>query len=303
MGSRTNIEWTDVSWNPVRGCSRVSRGCEHCYAERQAARFAGLPSGSNAPFSGFVQIANGHPQWTGKVELIESKLEEPLHWRKPRKVFVNSMSDLFHEALSFEQIAQVFSIMVRAPQHIYQILTKRAERMLEFSQWAKSQFPGGWWPYPHIWLGVSVEDRSNKDRIEYLRETPATVRFLSIEPLLEDIGQLDLRGIHWVIAGGESGPKARPPHPGWVRSVRDQCQAAGVPFFFKQWGEWSPDAHGRFHRTSTNRYSTETFAWGKNGRYNPLDPAPDDFPLLMFKIGKKQAGRLLDGREWNEFPR
>lgn len=235
--SKTSIQWTDRTWNPIRGCSRVSPGCINCYAERQAARF----SGAGEPFNGYVQIANGHPQWTGKVELVEKHLCDPVSWRAPQRVFVNSMSDLFHEGLSFEDIDEVFTAMVAAPRHTFQILTKRHRRMVKYF-WSGRHDDG---PGPdratyhlnqNIWLGVSVEDRKRKVRIDSLRETPAEVRFLSLEPLLEDLGRLDLTGIHWVIVGGESGPGARPFGIDWARSIRDQCWAAGAAFFMKQVG-------------------------------------------------------------------
>jgi protein gp37 len=234
---QTSIEWTDVTWNPVRGCSRVSPGCINCYAERQAARFSGV----GKPFDGFVHIVNGHPAWTGKVELVEKHLNDPLTWKKPRRVFVNFMSDLFHEELSFADIDEVFTVMIAAPEHTYQILTKRPERMLKY--FASGRHDNGLGPErtdyhldQNIWLGVSVEDRARKNRIDFLRETPATVRFLSVEPLLEDIGELDLLGIHWVIVGGESGPGARPMDVGWVRSIVKQCRKANVACFVKQLG-------------------------------------------------------------------
>ena len=263
--SKTSIEWTDVTWNPVRGCSRISEGCRNCYAERQAARFV------DGPFNGFVHTVNNHPAWTGKVELVEKHLRDPLKWRKPCRVFVNSMSDLFHENLSDEAIDRVFAVMALCPQHTFQILTKRPKRMLEY--WRNPEalrerrfhalqdarvFPGdprravlgnpsrasiaegilkGWRSLTlNIWLGVSVEDRATLTRVDDLRPTPAAVRFLSLEPLLEDIGKLDLRGIDWVIVGGESGPGARPFDIEWARSVLRQCADAGVAVFVKQLG-------------------------------------------------------------------
>lgn len=229
------IAWTERTWNPTRGCSRISPGCVNCYAEKIASRF----NGPGAPFEGFAHKVNGHAAWTGKVELIESKLLEPLSWRKPQRVFVNSMSDLFHEALSFEDIDKVFTTMIAAPQHVYQILTKRAERMREYFQ--SGRHDGGCGPDratyhldQQIWLGCSVEDRQRKTRIDSLRQTPAGLRFLSIEPLLEDIGILDLRGISWVIVGYESGPRPRPAEEQWVRNIKNQCVEAGVAFFYKQ---------------------------------------------------------------------
>jgi len=243
---KTSIEWTDVSWNPVRGCSRVSRGCEHCYAERIAARFAG----KGGRFEGFVQISNGHPQWTGKVQLIEAKLEEPQHWRQPRRVFVNSMSDLFYEDLHHNHRAKVAVAMQQAPWHTYQILTKRPEVMRDFAQWwcmqnTEPRLPSNWW------MGVSVEDQKTADeRIPVLLETPAKVRFVSYEPAL---GPVDVKTylefescggghrtrntrLNWVIIGGESGPGARPFDLEWARNTVRQCRASSVPVFVKQLG-------------------------------------------------------------------
>lgn len=253
----TLIEWTDETWNPVRGCSRVSEGCRHCYAERQAARNLPGNRSPTEPTASFAIYTEFGPRWTGKVELIESKLQEPLHWKKPRRVFVNSMSDLFHENLAYPDILHVFQTMAKCLRHTFQILTKRPGKMSELlslcwwrnlgyspamggDHWVKviagEQRPGDQNYLPNVWLGVSVEDQANKDRIDILRQTPAAIRFLSIEPLLEDIGELDLTGIHWVIVGGESGPGERPLDVSWVRSVRDQCKAAKVPLFVKQLG-------------------------------------------------------------------
>jgi protein gp37 len=262
----TEIEWTDETWNPVRGCSMAPgselAGCLNCYAARMAAR--NLP-GLRSPVTGraFAIITDNGPRWTGEVELIESRMREPLHWRRPRRVFVNSMSDLFHEKLSYVDVLHVFQIMGKCTRHTFQILTKRPAKMresLQFNWWRNLNSSGrpveskreGYWRkliagtqrpemgdlnfLPNVWLGVSVENRACLWRVDELRATPAAVRFLSLEPLLEDLGELDLTGIGWVIAGGESGPGARPIDPPWVRSIRDQCKAAAVPFFFKQWG-------------------------------------------------------------------
>lgn len=257
---KTKIEWTEYSWNPSRGCSPASPGCAHCYAARMAARFCGDGMDEDdpaydpcAPFHRFVE--NGH--WTGRVELIEGKLHEPLHWCKPRRIFVNSMSDTFHEALSDESIDRIFAVMSLCPQHTFMVLTKRAERMrkyftdggnglcrvrilMEQPGWINlpvgRSFPR-WpsaWPLPNVWLGVSAEDQKHKDRIDVLRETPVALRFLSLEPLLENLGPLDLRGVGWVIAGCESGLHRRKAEAQWFRDIRNQCSAAGVPFFLKQ---------------------------------------------------------------------
>ena len=228
MSERSTIEWTDATWNPVRGCTKVSPGCKHCYAETFAERFRGVP---------------GHPFEQGfDLRLVPEKLEEPLRWRAPRKIFVNSMSDLFQDEIPVGYIARVGRIMEQANWHTYQILTKRHERLhallSDDLKWMSR--------LGHVWFGVSVEDREyGLPRIERLRATPAQVRFLSIEPLLEDLGELDLRGIHWVIVGGESGPGARPMKKEWVCSIRNECVRQNVPFFFKQWGGRFPKQFGR----------------------------------------------------------
>lgn len=300
MGATTGIEWTDATWNPIRGCSRVSEGCRNCYAERVAARF----SGPGQPYEGLAKIGvrtGHHPKWTGVVRMVAEHLADPLRWRKPRRVFVNSMSDLFHDKLTNEQIAAVFGVMAAAPRHTFQVLTKRATRMREWFEWASTaappfaglpsyddhdrhrqvvcrhawdhlhpsddvlEFQRGPWPLPNVWLGVSVENQAAADeRIPELLATPAAVRFLSCEPLLGpvrlddgqhgwlsctskaegpseascceafDVNGWHYHGVDWVIAGCESGPGARPAEVGWYRSLRDQCAAAGVPFFLKQ---------------------------------------------------------------------
>lgn len=375
MADKSKIEWTDATWNPLRGCSRVSEGCRHCYAEGVAARF----SGPGMPYEGlakWVEVRTGspkrlgaggeaageqsawakrEPRWTGKVAFSgDDVLTQPLRWKKPRKIFVNSMSDLFHESVPDEWIDRIFAVMALSPQHTFQVLTKRPERMkaymlerwqpapaqridfglgdaldvpaetvgesrrdqvarecedlirqfklddterddlwdeqerLKIMQWA--------WPLPNVWLGTSVEDQVTADtRIPYLLQTPAAVRFISAEPLLGpvDLGEIipdpiSFNAIHglertlnWVIAGGESGPGARPMHPGWVLSLRDQCASAGVPFFFKQWGEHEADQIG------------------------PEDSRSVDYPpghVIYRRVGKHRAGRLLDGVEHNGFP-
>ena len=228
MSLNSKIEWTDATWNPIRGCTKISPGCAHCYAETFAERFRGVP---------------GHPYEQGfDLRLMPEKLADPLRWRKPRMVFVNSMSDLFHENVPDAYIEEVCRVMQQARWHTFQVLTKRSERMREMLR-SKLGFAAC---EPHIWFGVSVENRKHGlPRIEHLGSTPATLRMLSVEPLLEDLGALDLSGIGWVILGGESVPKARPMQADWVRSVRDQCQAAGVPFFFKQWGGTRKNKIGR----------------------------------------------------------
>jgi protein gp37 len=294
MSANTKIEWADATWNPVRGCEKVSEGCRNCYAARMAARF----SGEGQPYEGLAEMTPHGPRWTGDVQLVPEVLDQPLKWRKPRRIFVNSMSDLFHEDVPDEFIARVWTIMASCREHTFQILTKRPRRMMEWVNRVKDWegykthngeppaayggngiiVGGNEWPLPNVWLGVSVENQKVADeRIPLLLQTPAAVRFLSCEPLLGPVdlssylgdlyycdnprhGQLCPDGIlrdgsailcryckrpvdvfkmiDWVIVGGESGPGARPMHPDWVRGIRDQCVAAGVPFFFKQWGEW-----------------------------------------------------------------
>jgi len=228
VSDHSTIEWTDATWNPLRGCTKISPGCAHCYAETFAERFRGV---------------SGHPYEQGfDLRFVPEKIAEPLRWSAPKMVFVNSMSDLFQNGVSDVYILAVARVMRLTNWHTYQVLTKRSERMRDLlSSKLRDAAADG-----HIWWGVSVENRRHGlPRIEQLRSAPAQVRFLSIEPLLEDLGALDLRGISWVIVGGESGPGARPMHPEWVRSIREQCQAAGVPFFFKQWGGTRKKAAGR----------------------------------------------------------
>jgi len=227
MADKTTIEWTDATWNPITGCTKISAGCDHCYAERFSERFRGTP---------------GHPFENGfDLTLRPERLQQPLGWRNPRMIFVNSMSDLFHKEIPNAFIANVFDTMERAHWHTFQILTKRSSLMRNFlrRRYGQSRGPS------HMWFGVSVEDGSKKSRIRHLQEAPAGVRFLSIEPLIASMGPLDLTAIDWVIVGGESGPGARPIEREWVREVRDQCRARKVAFFFKQWGGLRPKSGGR----------------------------------------------------------
>jgi protein gp37 len=228
MSATSAIEWTDATWNPVRGCTKISPGCKHCYAETFAERFRGVP---------------GHPYEQGfDLKLAPHKLSEPLKWSSPKTIFVNSMSDLFQVGISDTFIEQVGRVMQMADWHTYQVLTKRAMHMQEMLSGPLS-FAA---ELQHVWWGVSVEDRKyGLPRIEALREAPAAVRFLSVEPLLEDLGAIDLSGIHWVIVGGESGHGARRMASEWVRSIREQCAASNVPFFFKQWGGVRKSEAGR----------------------------------------------------------
>ena len=223
MSENSTIEWTDSTWNPVTGCTKVSPGCAHCYAETFAERWRGIP---------------GHPYEQGfDLKIWPQRLEQPLLWKKPRTIFVNSMSDLFHEDVPLAYIQQVFEVMAQADWHRFQVLTKRAERMEELA-------PKLNWP-KNVWIGVSVENRDTLWRVKHLRKVPANVRFLSIEPLLESIGRFSLKKIDWVIVGGESGPKARPMEEEWVMGVKNQCEKQGVPFFFKQWGGVQKKKRGR----------------------------------------------------------
>jgi protein gp37 len=228
MADRSKIEWTDATWNPVRGCTKVSPGCKHCYAETFAERFRGVP---------------GHPYEQGfDLRLVPEKLTEPLTWADPKMVFVNSMSDLFQDGVSDDYILAVAKVMEAADWHTYQVLTKRPERLQHLLSTSLAFATR----LAHIWWGVSVEDRVyGCPRIEVLRKTPASVRFLSIEPLLEGLGPLDLQGIDWVIVGGESGPGARPIRREWVEEIRRQCRACKIPFFFKQWGGVQKKRQGR----------------------------------------------------------
>lgn len=257
MSYESSIEWTQGTWNPVTGCTKVSQGCKNCYAETFAERFRGVP---------------GHPFEQGfDLRLWPGRLELPLRWTEPRMIFVNSMSDLFHKDVPDEFIARVFDTMERASWHQFQLLTKRSRR---FAEWSSGRYyqpsarpQRGKRPWPeNVWAGVSVELQENVDRIDDLIRVPARIRFLSIEPLLGRIKlkKSVLKKLHWVIVGGESGHRARPMRPEWAREVRDQCLSAGVPFFFKQWG---------VHDESGERTT------------------------------KKAAGRVLDGRQWNEMPR
>jgi protein gp37 len=331
MSDKTKIEWTDATWNPIRGCSRVSEGCRNCYAERTAARFSGL----GQPYEGLAKSVAvtkdkggeflavlSEPRWTGDVRFIPELLGEPLHWKHPRKIFVNSMSDLFHEKVDVGWIDQIVAAMMVTPQHTFQVLTKRPERMRNYlcnvgarqiephMQRLRAGIGRLDWPWRNIWWGVSVEDQKTADeRIPLLLETPAAVRWVSYEPALGpvDFGPFliglsrvtghALPGTHldWIVAGGESGPGARPAHPDWFRAARDQCQDAGVPFFFKQWGEWIPLDHWP-HDERGKPYDTE---------YKPgkLYLGTHRENMTFLRVGKKLAGHVLDEKVWQEFPK
>jgi protein gp37 len=228
VSQHSEIEWTDATWNPVRGCTKITPGCDHCYAATFAERFRGVP---------------GHPYEQGfDLRLVPEKLPEPLRWKTPKMIFVNSMSDLFHKDVPDDYVESVCRVMERANWHTYQVLTKRSSRMRDMLQ-DRLRFAAN---LSHIWWGVSVENRAQGlVRIRHLQEAPAAVRFLSVEPLLEDLGEIDLQGIHWLIVGGESGAGARPMEKEWVLSLRDQCARVSVPFFFKQWGGVRKSKAGR----------------------------------------------------------
>jgi len=271
--AQSKIEWTEMTWNPVTGCTKISAGCAHCYAERMARRLAGRHGYPKAPHHFDVTL---HPE----------RLDEPLRWRKPRRVFVCSMSDLFHEDVPDEFIRDVFDIMVNASQHTFQVLTKRPRRMSTVLKWLRTSHPPE--ARPHIWLGVTIEKPEYCYRTVDLRQTPAAVRFISFEPLLGSFADYPgvLDGIDWAIVGGESGPAARPMHPDWARGLRDQCQSAGVPFFFKQHGAWLHES--QFNSDLQRRRGLSSVRCEAGNGYQ------------FVRVGKNRAGRLLDGREWNE---
>lgn len=355
MADKSKIEWTDATWNPIRGCSVVSEGCRNCYAMAVAARF----SDKGMAYEGLAYRNQSGPHWTGQVKMIEDHLEDPLRWKRPRRIFLNSMSDLFHESIPDDWIDQIFAIMALAHQHIFQILTKRPQRMRQYllgagrqdnvCRWLNdltivlpqhlqrirsSLYEGRGhrnleqWPLPNAWLGVSCEDQKTADeRIPQLLQTPAAVRWVSAEPLL---GPIDLEShprhwltltdsllscsskisdpqarLDWVIVGGESGPSARPMHPDWAHSLRDQCVAAGVPFFFKQWGKYLPVGPVK----SGDEVINGTAVFDQDGERllpdccgNDYDVDESQVAIRFGPVGKKAAGRILDGREWNEYP-
>lgn len=341
--AETSIEWTDMVWNPTTGCDRVSPGCDNCYALTMAARLKAM---GQAKYE-----RDGDPRTSGPgfgLTVHPDEIDAPLHWRKPRRVFVNSMSDLFHAEVPEDFIARVFATMAQAPQHAFQVLTKRPQRMAAVFDGGLAPevevsilddhprapltadgedylIPGVWdedgmaWPLPNVWLGTSIESNRYAFRADHLRATPAAVRWISAEPLLGPLDELDLTGIDWLVAGGESGPRARPMHPDWVRDLRDRCGESGVAFFFKQWGAWWPAA--KCHPDHENE--AEQDAWdridvlahhlalesggaitqsigGPEGDW--CDYQPDSSAWWMQRVGKKAAGRELDGRTHDEFP-
>ncbi len=240
--AETSIEWTDVTWNPVAGCSVMSAGCTNCYAMRMAARLEAM---GVEKYTGLTRKSGGRPKWTGKINLDHAALATPHNWKKSRRVFVNSMSDLFHPDVPTTFIAEVWRVMADTPRHTYQILTKRPDIM------ADVLVSEGFDVLPNVWLGTSVEDARVLSRLDDLRRVPAAVRFVSYEPLIGSVASGDLSGIHWAIVGGESGPNARPMNPEWVDEIFDQCTDADAAFFFKQWGGPNKKATGRVFRDRT----------------------------------------------------
>jgi protein gp37 len=380
MSDNTQIEWTDATWNPITGCSRVSEGCRNCYAEIMAARFS-KPGQWGEGLAKIVTRADGTKdhRWTGKLQFNERALDKPLRWRKPRLIFVNSTSDLFHESVPDEWIDRVFAVMALAPQHTFQVLTKRPERARAYlmgvecdgarrfnvataAEQIANNFPiwdghgyrlwdgyagKDWdkkvtrvlcippWPLPNVWLGTSIEDQATADaRIPHLLATPAAVRFVSAEPLLGPVDLMEvaiprpelrasliwdaLRGwggapskIDWLIVGGESGPGARPMHPDWARSLRDQCQTAGAAYFFKQVGEWTaweefgslPLFRNPYTLAEEDRHILFPSDWDNAPNWDDgLGFVDTDRHVAFHRVGKSRAGRLLDGRTWDELP-
>jgi protein gp37 len=240
--AETSIEWTDVTWNPVAGCSIATAGCTNCYAMRMAARLEAM---GTAKYAGLTRKSGGRYVWTGRVTLDRSALDVPFKWRKPRTVFVNSMSDLFHPDVATDFIAEVWAVMGATPRHTYQVLTKRPDRMRELL--SRHEFS----VLPNVWLGTSVEDSNVLHRIDELRATPAAIRFISFEPLIGSVGRVDLTDIDWAIVGGESGPRARPMLSKWVEEIERACRVKGTAFFFKQWGGVNKKAAGRLLNDQT----------------------------------------------------
>jgi protein gp37 len=342
MSTNSRIEWTDATWNPIVGCSHVSPGCDHCYAERMAGRLAKMG------LKQYQDVTEQHSnafkwrgEWNGKTAFVESELEKPLHWRKPRRIFVCSMGDLFHETVPFEWIEQVFNITRLCWNHTFQMLTKRPQRVLEYWAWRKSERLGDHmtsvWP-ENVWLGVTAENQEQADaRIPLLLQCPAARRFVSAEPMLGPIilyddwfvqtccrygkgknedGSDACNGpgcmgtkIDQVIAGGETGPGARPMPPDWARALRDQCVAAGVPFFFKHWGESYPaclyySEYGDDDELRDNALDEPHIVLDYSGhQWRDGDGQPPIGSWIMQRVGKSRAGRLLDGRTWDEMPK
>jgi protein gp37 len=242
MAGLSDIEWTDATWNPVSGCLMISPGCTNCYAMRMAGRLQAM---GHPSYEMSTRKSGGRPVWTGKINLVESSLEIPKKWKKPRKIFVNSMSDLFQDGVPEDFIVRVWDVMLQADQHVYQILTKRPDRMQQIIK--DFDLP----PRSHIWIGTSVENSDYANRIELLRNTPAGVRFVSFEPLIGPVGAVDMESIHWAIVGGESGPGARDIKPIWIDEIKRLCRKSGTAFFFKQWGGTNKKVTGRHFRGRT----------------------------------------------------
>jgi len=371
MGDNTSIEWTDATWNPIVGCSVISPGCTNCYAMR----LAGTRMKSHPTRAGLTREINGNHVWTGEVREVKTALYDPLRWRRPRRIFVGAHTDIFHDAVPDAWLDRLFAVMALSPQHTFQVLTKRAERMRVYigqrfdrhhpamdyaaclsatGSWAHPLIDLRTWPLPNVWLGVSVEDQRRADeRIPILLDTPAAVRWVSAEPLLGAIDLLriampDIKyetGIHyqdvlragswsfrpffrpsqpgepqtyftnhsdtnrldWIVVGGESGPGARPMHPDWARTLRDQCAGAGVPFLFKQWGEWVPQVGAVDGWTINDDPEISRFDhrdweeghWGDPYRPMWCDDRDDD---TVSRVGKRAAGRLLDGVLHDAYP-
>ena len=309
--NKTNIQWTEITWNPTIGCSLMSPGCTNCYAMKFAHRLASFGGPVGLRYSGLTEVAgNGEPVWTGVVKVVEAALLEPLSWRGRKRIFVNSMSDVFHPALAFADIARIWAVMALARRHTYQVLTKRPDRMRDWlndpatpaAVEAEMRMirPGARlaaWPLRNVWVGTSVEDQKRADeRIPILADTNAAVRFLSVEPLLGPVSLKTaanfpvLRRLHWMIVGGESGQRARPMHPDWARSLRDECHRLRIPFFFKQLGTWGAPVPGK---------QRQTIGLMPDGREVPVGTSG---ATTLAKLGKKLAGELLDGRLHQAFP-
>ena len=279
MADRSSIEWTQATWNPTTGCDRTSPGCDHCYALTLAKRLKAM---GNPKYQN-----DGSPRTSGPgfgLKLHHEQLDLPYRWAQPRVVFVNSMSDLFHKDVPLGFIQDVFGVMAATPRHTYQLLTKRSKRVTQIAD--KLEWPA------NVWMGVSVETDRFSFRVDHLREIGAAVRFISAEPLLGPLPSLNLSGIHWLIAGGESGKMARPMHPAWLRQLRDACQEAGVAFFFKQWGTWAPAAP---------EAELSVTVEGDLVRSEELLGVPGA-PAPVKRLSKAAAGRLFDGRTWDEKP-
>lgn len=298
----TKIEWADMTINPVVGCTKCSDGCRSCYAERFAARMVRHP---NPKISGkYADVVDEHGKWTGKTNITDHMDFSKLYgMRKSKRIFVGSMTDLFHASVSIETLRDIFSSMSLCSQHTFMLLTKRPERMADF---LRENFPT---PLPNVWLGVTVCNHDELWKLDTLREIPAALRYVSFEPLLSGLGKVNLEGIGWVICGGETGPGARPMHPDWVRDLRDQCQGARVPFFFKGWGEWVPCSQCADDDPYIERLSRST-PYTEIGDDGITDTDTGEGVICrngvnteqIFRIGKRRVGRLLDGRTWDEFP-